>query len=80
MMDAFPCLVVRGICNYADSLKNKQWQPFASAAAAAYAKELLLMDFNTHSIDPPYPSHFLCQIFGNPLSLSLATDIPLTKT
>lgn len=38
----FPCLVIRGICDYADSHKNKDWQGYASAAAAAYAKELLL--------------------------------------
>ncbi|KAB8416437.1 hypothetical protein FH972_024956 [Carpinus fangiana] len=37
----FPCLVIRGICDYADSHKNKEWQPYASATAAAYAKELL---------------------------------------
>jgi nucleoside phosphorylase len=43
VMDAFPCLVVRGICDYADSHKNKQLQPFAAAAAAAYVKELLLV-------------------------------------
>jgi hypothetical protein len=41
LMNSFPCLVIRGICDYADSHKNKQWQPFAAAAAAAYAKELL---------------------------------------
>jgi nucleoside phosphorylase len=41
LMDNFPCLVVRGICDYADSHKNKKWQPYAAAVAAAYAKELL---------------------------------------
>jgi nucleoside phosphorylase len=41
LMDSFPCLVIRGICDYADSHKNKKWQPYAAAAAAAYAKELL---------------------------------------
>ncbi|KAL6868614.1 Pfs, NACHT and ankyrin domain protein [Trichoderma novae-zelandiae] len=41
LMDYFPCLVIRGICDYADSHKNKQWQEYAAAAAAAYAKELL---------------------------------------
>jgi hypothetical protein len=40
-MDTFPCLVIRGICDYADSHKNKIWQPYAAATAAAYAKELL---------------------------------------
>lgn len=41
LMNTFPCLVVRGICDYADSHKNKSWQPYAAAVAAAYAKELL---------------------------------------
>lgn len=41
LMDNFPCLVIRGVCDYADSHKNKLWQPYASSTAAAYAKELL---------------------------------------
>lgn len=41
LMDGFPCLIVRGICDYSDSHKNKQWQDYAAATAAAYAKELL---------------------------------------
>src|SRR2546423_1668610 len=41
LMDTFPCLVIRGICDYADSHKNKRWQEYAAATAAAYAKELL---------------------------------------
>jgi nucleoside phosphorylase len=43
LMNSFPCLVVRGVCDYADSHKNKRWQPYAAAVAAAYAKEVLLM-------------------------------------
>jgi nucleoside phosphorylase len=41
LMDSFPCLVIRGICDYADSHKNKRWQPYAAATASAYAKALL---------------------------------------
>lgn len=41
LMNTFPCLVIRGICDYADSHKNKLWQDYAAATAAAYAKELL---------------------------------------
>lgn len=41
LMDSFPCLVIRGICDYSDSHKAKQWQEYAAATAAAYAKELL---------------------------------------
>jgi nucleoside phosphorylase len=41
LMNTFPCLVIRGICDYADSHKNKKWQPYAAGTAAAYAKEVL---------------------------------------
>ncbi|KAJ5973626.1 purine and uridine phosphorylase [Penicillium waksmanii] len=41
LMDNFPCLVIRGICDYADSHKNKVWQGYAAATAAGYAKDLL---------------------------------------
>lgn len=37
----FPCLVIRGICDYADSHKCKEWQGYAAMVAAAYAKDLL---------------------------------------
>ncbi|KAJ5151485.1 uncharacterized protein N7482_010737 [Penicillium canariense] len=43
LMNDFPCLVIRGISDYADSHKNKEWQGYAAAVAAAYAKELLLV-------------------------------------
>jgi nucleoside phosphorylase len=42
LMNHFPCLVVRGVCDYADSHKNDRWQRYASATAAAYTKELLV--------------------------------------
>jgi nucleoside phosphorylase len=41
LMNSFPCLVIRGICDYADSHKNKRWQGYAAGMAAAYAKEVL---------------------------------------
>jgi nucleoside phosphorylase len=40
LMDNFPCLV---ICDYADSHKNNDWQGYAAAVVAAFAKELLLV-------------------------------------
>ena len=42
LMDTFPCVVIRGVCDYADAHANKRWQGYAAAVAAAYAKELLL--------------------------------------
>lgn len=41
-------LVVRGICDYSDAQKNKDWQDCAAANAAAYVKHLL-------SLVPPFP-------------------------
>lgn len=41
LMDSFPCLVIRGISDYADSHKNDHWQGYAAVTAAACAKELL---------------------------------------
>ena len=41
VMTAFPCLPIRGICDYSDSHKTKEWQGYAAGSAAAYATELL---------------------------------------
>lgn len=41
LMNRFPILVVRGICDYCDSFKHKGFQGYAALAAAAYAKDLL---------------------------------------
>jgi nucleoside phosphorylase len=37
----FPCLIVRGICDYSDSHKNAEWQGYAAMSATAYTKDLL---------------------------------------
>ncbi|KAE8362700.1 purine and uridine phosphorylase [Aspergillus caelatus] len=41
LMDELPTLVIRGICDYCDSHKQKEWQGYAALTAAAYAKLLL---------------------------------------
>ena len=43
LMAGSSCLVIRGVCDYADSHKNKRWQRYAAATAACYAKEFLLV-------------------------------------
>lgn len=53
LMDNFPCLVIRGICDYADSHKNKVWQGYASATAAGYAKDLLSVVSVAHVYSTP---------------------------
>ncbi|KAJ5261272.1 hypothetical protein N7478_011867 [Penicillium angulare] len=46
LMNNFPCLVIRAICDYADSHANNLWKGYAAMVAAVYAKDLL------YSIDP----------------------------
>ncbi|THV81793.1 purine and uridine phosphorylase [Aureobasidium pullulans] len=48
LMNDFPCLVVRGICDYADSHKQDNWQGYAAATAAAYTKELMSLIPSAH--------------------------------
>ncbi|PKK52634.1 hypothetical protein CI102_2888 [Trichoderma harzianum] len=47
--DELPCIVVKGVCDYADSHKNKIWQNFAAATAAATTKALLEQYIKTDS-------------------------------
>jgi nucleoside phosphorylase len=39
--DSFPCVVIKGACDYADSHKTKAWQRYAAATAAACMKAFL---------------------------------------
>ncbi|KAH6687361.1 nucleoside phosphorylase domain-containing protein [Plectosphaerella plurivora] len=48
--DEIPSLTVKGICDYADSHKNKAWQHYAAAQAAAVARALVE---RLHIQDPP---------------------------
>lgn len=40
-MNRIPVGVIRGVCDYGDRHKNKEWQPYAAAMAAAYGKAVL---------------------------------------
>ncbi|RDW90247.1 uncharacterized protein DSM5745_02022 [Aspergillus mulundensis] len=60
LMDQLPCLVIRGICDYCDSHKNKDWQGYAALAAAAYAKaflELIPIHGKNPEPRPPRTAH-----------------------
>jgi nucleoside phosphorylase len=35
------CIIIKGVCDYADSHKNKAWQGYAAATGAATAKAFL---------------------------------------
>ncbi|EHK22326.1 uncharacterized protein TRIVIDRAFT_150254, partial [Trichoderma virens Gv29-8] len=59
LMDTFPCLIIRGICDYSDSHKHKIWQSYAAIAAAAYAKDLLRIIHPKEVETTPPPSKFI---------------------
>jgi nucleoside phosphorylase len=42
VMNEIPVGNIRGVCDYGDERKNKDWQPYAAAMAAAFAKAVLL--------------------------------------
>lgn len=65
LQDGFPCLAIRGICDYADSHKNSIWRHYAAATAAAFAKELLI----NLPVEQPAPS-----------DISLFKDSPVYNT
>lgn len=41
LMNNFPRLVIRRICDHADEHKNDDWHRYAAAAAAVFTKEFL---------------------------------------
>ncbi|KAL3428669.1 hypothetical protein BDV09DRAFT_201363 [Aspergillus tetrazonus] len=42
VMNEIPVGNIRGVCDYGDEQKNKEWQPYAAVMAAAFAKAVLL--------------------------------------
>lgn len=60
LMDSFPCLVIRGISDYADTHKNKVWQPYAALTAAAYAKDLLSV-IKARKVEDADPAWTICR-------------------
>ncbi|KAH0493751.1 hypothetical protein TgHK011_000402 [Trichoderma gracile] len=51
--EEIPCIVVKGVCDYADCHKNKHWQNFAAATAAAASKAILERYIQTDRIERP---------------------------
>ncbi|KAL4890101.1 hypothetical protein BDV59DRAFT_195221 [Aspergillus ambiguus] len=65
LMDNFPCLVIRGICDYSDGHKHKFWQPYASVVATAYAKDLLRVIHPEEVADNETAAKIIEQVAGN---------------
>ncbi|KAL2151233.1 hypothetical protein VTH82DRAFT_6331 [Thermothelomyces myriococcoides] len=53
--DTFPCVVIKGACNYADGHKSKVWERYAAATAAACTKSFLAQWTPSSPPDPSIP-------------------------
>ncbi|KAF4494054.1 Kinesin light chain [Fusarium agapanthi] len=56
--DSFPCIIIKGGCDYADSHKSKVWQRYAAATAAACAKGFLSFWVPSHYLPLPRNKNF----------------------
>ena len=66
LVNHFPCVVIRGMCDYADSHKNDIWHGYAAATAAAYAKELLSFIPSAIPVDGSTKYHVQFSLEGLP--------------
>jgi nucleoside phosphorylase len=64
--DRVRCLVIRGLCDFADSTKNDEWHPYAAAVAAGYTKQFLLdMPLNPSNLAGDKPTTGNTYIFNH---------------
>ncbi|GAB1195574.1 hypothetical protein APSETT444_004835 [Aspergillus pseudonomiae] len=78
LINNFPCIVIRGISNYADSHKNDQWHAYAVATAASCAKELLgFVQLTT--LEAERKGKDVLQILNNGKSRPLVSSLYLSR-
>jgi nucleoside phosphorylase len=63
VMNEIPVGNIRGVCDYGDERKNKDWQPYAAVMAAAYAKAVL------SEIPPMIPARLVASELGTLISI-----------
>ncbi|KAL3432938.1 hypothetical protein BDV09DRAFT_172988 [Aspergillus tetrazonus] len=61
-----PCIIIKGVCDYADSHKNKLWQAYAAATAASATKVFLEYWEPLQSDDAATAGHFMVPFMRNP--------------
>ncbi|KAL4758890.1 uncharacterized protein BDW70DRAFT_88924 [Aspergillus foveolatus] len=61
-----PCIIIKGVCDYADSHKNKLWQAYAAAAAASATKVFLEYWEPLQRDDAATAGHFMVPFMRNP--------------
>ncbi|KAL4998951.1 hypothetical protein BDV10DRAFT_63008 [Aspergillus recurvatus] len=64
--DHVPCLIIKGVCDYADSHKSKAWQAYAAATGASAAKAFLEYWGSAKREDVPKNRHLMIPFERNP--------------
>ncbi|KAL4946513.1 hypothetical protein BDV06DRAFT_218234 [Aspergillus oleicola] len=60
-----PCIIIKGVCDYADSHKSKAWQAYAAATEASAARSLLEDWVSSHQEDPANAARFVVMLPRN---------------
>ncbi|GLA37513.1 hypothetical protein AnigIFM63309_004452 [Aspergillus niger] len=72
-----PCIVVKSVCDYADSHKDKAWQEYAAGAAAACMKSLLEQ---WAAVDHPDKRHEIHKVPVQVAELCSFNNLPQTPS
>ncbi|KAL2822941.1 hypothetical protein BJX63DRAFT_417348 [Aspergillus granulosus] len=64
--DDIPCIIIKGVCDYADSHKNKLWQAYAAATGASAAKAFLGYWMPANHKDTGQNRHLMIPFARNP--------------
>ncbi|KAL4998888.1 hypothetical protein BDV10DRAFT_62105 [Aspergillus recurvatus] len=64
--NSLPCIIIKGVCDYADSHKNKLWQAYAAATGASAAKAFLEYWEPSHSEGASTTRRFMVPFTRNP--------------
>ncbi|KAL4765454.1 uncharacterized protein BDW70DRAFT_168748 [Aspergillus foveolatus] len=66
MLDNISCIIIKGVCDYADSHKSKYWQAYAVAAGASAAKAFLEYWMPANWKGESRDRHLMVPFAGNP--------------
>ncbi|KAL4960362.1 nucleoside phosphorylase domain-containing protein [Aspergillus stella-maris] len=72
--DNVPCLIIKGVCDYADSHKSKVWQAYAAATGASAAKAFL-----EYWMPANHNDEFEMWAKGSPIAPPLKNIIPRSE-
>ncbi|KAL2810437.1 putative kinesin light chain [Aspergillus granulosus] len=73
--DNIPCIIIKGVCDYADSHKSKVWQTYAAATGASVAKAFLEFWMPGNYKDASRNGHLMIPFARNPYFVGRQDEI-----